>query len=82
MKFKAEKSLSEQDKHPLLIYRSTANPERYFKFCHKRDNKNTRAYICLGCQEAKDAGNEISVIFSSRTLFYVHKKMGSVLLSC
>jgi len=61
MTFVAEKGQSESDKHPLLIYRSTANPYRCFKFCFKRPNKGSNAYICLGCQQAKDKGHEIEI---------------------
>jgi hypothetical protein len=61
MVFAAEEGLSKSGKHPILIYRSTDEPEMCFKFCHTRDNLFDYAYVCLGCYQAKNAGNAIYV---------------------
>jgi hypothetical protein len=59
MVFAAEEGLSKSGKHPLLIYRSTDEPDMCFKFCHTRDNLFDYGYVCLGCKRAKDDGKSV-----------------------
>jgi hypothetical protein len=61
MVFKAEIGRSEQGKHPLLLYRSTTNTDLCFKFSCKRTNKDSHGYACVGCQEAYNNRNEITI---------------------
>jgi len=57
MVYQAEIGHSASNKHSLLIYRSTTDPTRCFKFYWKKSNQLWLSYICLGCEEARDKGN-------------------------
>jgi hypothetical protein len=57
MQYPAERLLSESDKHPLLVYRSTEDQQQ----CFKRTNSDSYAYVCKGCQDAYKAGNPVQI---------------------
>jgi hypothetical protein len=69
MEYLAERGLTESE-NVLLIFRSTINETSCFKFFQKRKNKDSYAFICLGCQNAKDAGHVISINSLRVTLDY------------
>lgn len=66
MAYLAEKALSKAGIHALLIYRSTTDDSKCYKFQWKRTNKNDFAYICHACEEAVDVGEKIGVVRSVR----------------
>jgi len=61
MAYRAEKGYSKGDKHPLLIYRLAADETLCYKFKWKRDNKESFAYVCFGCEDDVKAGKIGSV---------------------
>jgi hypothetical protein len=61
MQCPAERLLSESTKHSLLVYRSTEDQWGCFKFCYKRANSDSYAYVCMGCQNTYKAGNPVQI---------------------
>jgi hypothetical protein len=72
MPFSAELLPSESGVHYVLMYRSTRNQELAFKFCHKRTNQDTLAYICMGCKQAAKGDKTVSVNSIYVSMDYSH----------
>lgn len=60
----AEEGETKSGKHSMLIYRSKRNPEKCFKFSWKRTLNDCLKYVCVGCKQAKDKGNDSIVVKS------------------
>lgn len=72
MEYLAIQGKSKSGRHPLLLYRSTANPGLCYKFQWKRTNKDCHMYCCLGCKAAQGRGNDV-ILHSIRVSLNYHQ---------